>query len=442
MDVTMVYEIMRETYYQKYYDVYPKIVPVDSESVIKIVPLYDHCKFDADSEYVVTIIPMDSFHSLKGGEQSCTSVLKPSDGILEVKHYFEAEQEHILLISVRTNEDEEKIGAFSVYSLKEDLFLRWPYKGDLHMHSNMSDGKESPEFVAASCRKIGFDFMAVTDHQAYEPSIRAKEACKDIDIELQIFPGEEIHLPGVDVHIVNFGGGFSVSQYVQENEEQYRAEVENVANSLDDAPAGVNKLEYAACAWAFDKIRESGGLGIFCHPYWVFQGRYNVSPVFTEYMLEKHPFDAFELLGIGGLQVDSNILQVAHYNEQRAKGNKIAIVGCSDAHGCERGMAFGWIYTMIFSKGLELEDIKESIKNYYSVAVEKLPGCPARVFGPLRLVKLALFLLREVFPKHDELCNEEGNLMLRYISGDKDAAQRLKMIKGQTSKLLDHYWAK
>ena len=63
-------------------------------------------------------------------------------------------------------------------------------------------------------------------------------------------------------------------------------------------------------------------------------------------------------------------------------------------------------------------------------------------FGPLRLVKLALFLLREVFPKHDELCNEEGNLMLRYISGDKDAAQRLKMIKGQTSKLLDHYWAK
>jgi len=440
MDIIQVHEIFRETYYRRYYDVYPRVVPADSESVIKIVPLYDHCKLDAGSEYVVKIIPMDTYHAHRDGEQYHIKAVKPSNGMLEVRHCFEGEQEHVLVVSVRSDEGEREIGEFSVYSLKEDLFRRRPYKGDLHIHSSLSDGKESPEYVAAACRRIGLDFMAVTDHQAYQPSIRAREAFKDVDIDLKIFPGEEIHLPGVEVHIVNFGGSFSISQLVRENEDRYRAEVEAIVNSMNDVPAGVNKLEYAACVWGFEKIRESGGLSIFCHPYWVVGRRYNISPVFTEYMLENHPFDAFELLGIGGLQVDSNMLQVAHYNEQRAKGNNIAIVGNTDAHGCERGVAFGWIYTIIFSEGLELSDIKESIKNYYSVAVEKLPDSPARVFGPLRLVKYALFLLREIFPKHDELCYEEGNLMLGYIRGEKDAAERLKMVKGQTHELMNHYW--
>jgi len=440
MDIIQVHEIFRETYYRRYYDVYPRVVPADSESVIKIVPLYDHCKLDAGSEYVVKIIPMDTYHAHRDGEQYHIKAVKPSNGMLEVRHCFEGEQEHVLVVSVRSDEGEREIGEFSVYSLKEDLFRRRPYKGDLHIHSSLSDGKESPEYVAAACRRIGLDFMAVTDHQAYQPSIWAREAFKDVDIDLKIFPGEEIHLPGVEVHIVNFGGSFSISQLVRENEDRYRAEVEAIVNSMNDVPAGVNKLEYAACVWGFEKIRESGGLSIFCHPYWVVGRRYNISPVFTEYMLEKHPFDAFELLGIGGLQVDSNMLQVAHYNEQRAKGNNIAIVGNTDAHGCERGVAFGWIYTIIFSEGLELSDIKESIKNYYSVAVEKLPDSPARVFGPLRLVKYALFLLREIFPKHDELCYEEGNLMLGYIRGEKDAAERLKMVKGQTHELMNHYW--
>ncbi|NLO82402.1 MAG: hypothetical protein GX094_05000 [Clostridiales bacterium] len=442
MDITRVYEILRETYYRRYYDVYPKLVPADSESVVKIVPLYDHCKFDEDAEYEVKITSMDSCHSQKGEERGYTTVLKPSNGILEVRHCFEGEQEHVLLISVRSNGEEKEIGAFSIYSLKDDLYQRRPYKGELHIHSNLSDGKESPEYVAAACRRIGFDFMAVTDHKAYQPSIRAKETYKDVDIDLKIFPGEEIHLPGVEVHIVNFGANYSISQYVEENPDKYMAEVEAVANNIDDLPAGVDRYEYAACVWCFKKIREGGGLGIFCHPYWVYERRYNVSPVFTDYMLEKHPFDAYELLGIGGIQVDSNMLQVAHYNEQRAKGNQIAIVGCSDAHGCERDVSFGWVYTMVFSKGLEVEDIKEAIKNYYSVAVEKVPGCPVRVFGPWRLVKYALFLLREFFPKHDGLCYEEGNLMLKYIRGEDDAAQRLKMAKGQTARLMNHYWSK
>ncbi|NMB96026.1 MAG: hypothetical protein GYA02_05385 [Clostridiaceae bacterium] len=82
------------------------------------------------------------------------------------------------------------------------------------------------------------------------------------------------------------------------------------------------------------------------------------------------------------------------------------------------------------------------MKNYYSLAVENLPASPVKVYGPFRLTKYAQFLIREVFPKHDELCYEEGKLMLQYIRGEQgeEAAQMLKRLKGQTIRLYEHYW--
>jgi len=53
---------------------------------------------------------------------------------------------------------------------------------------------------------------------------------------------------------------------------------------------------------------------------------------------EQHPFDAFELIGgYKSFEVESNMLQVARYHEERARGRQIRVVGASDAHGCENG---------------------------------------------------------------------------------------------------------
>ena len=37
-------------------------------------------------------------------------------------------------------------------------------KGNIHTHSNRSDGQRSPEDVAETYRRGGYDFMALTDH--------------------------------------------------------------------------------------------------------------------------------------------------------------------------------------------------------------------------------------------------------------------------------------
>lgn len=424
----------------RFFDATPKIVRADQETVIEIKPLFDHCRFTAEAEYEVSYFPTEEFAERSGWPKQSKITLQPIEGVLRIPQYFEDEQEHVLLVSEVTGERRRGLGDFRVYSLKEDLFVRKPYKGDLHLHSNRSDGRESPGYVAGASRRIGFDFMALTDHRQYAPSLEAQHAFDGVDLDLRIFPGEEVHPPSNPVHIVNFGGCFSISELFS-NEQVYRAEVKRIEESLGDLAPGVDRYQYASCCWCFDKIRQAGGLGIFCHPYWFTGHRYAPPGALTAHLLAGQPFDAYEILGgYNRTAVNSNTLQIARYHEERAKGKQIPIVGCSDTHGCERGLLFGWYYTIIFSPKLDLTNLIASVKELYSVAVEAIPGESVRAYGPFRLVKYALFLLREVMPQHDELCVEEGRLMLRHLAGDASAAPSLYALAGRTAALFDGYW--
>ena len=129
--------------------------------------------------------------------------------------------------------------------------------------------------------------------------------------------------------------------------------------------------------------------------------------------MEKKPFTAFEL--IGGHDVESNVLQTAYYNQKRAAGTNIPVVGVSDAHSTIGGDYFGWSYTVILAKDLTREGIREAVENNLSVAVESLPGEATRMYGDFRLVKYFMFLHRTYFPQHDEECRREGAEMYKFI---------------------------
>ncbi len=60
-----------------------------------------------------------------------------------------------------------------------------PLKGDLHFHSNLSDGENSPEEMLDSLFEKGFDFCCLTDHDL--PTDKAKYF-KD----LLVLPGQEL----------------------------------------------------------------------------------------------------------------------------------------------------------------------------------------------------------------------------------------------------------
>ncbi len=68
-------------------------------------------------------------------------------------------------------------------------------------------------------------------------------------------------------------------------------------------------------------------------------------------------------------------------------------------------------------------------------------GKVTTAYGPFRLVRYAQFLVRELLPPHDALCEEEGNLMLAHAAGDKSAEQRLKECSGRVEALYSRLWA-
>ena len=431
------------------FEVTPQIVRAGQEATITIRPLHQHVYFNLDqlADYRVWMFPAGGL----AGQTISTAALElqpkwvanglQGEHILTVRYRFEREQEYVLFLENVSGKPRARSFEFRLYALEADLFARKPYKGDLHMHSSRSDGRESPAYVAASCRKIGMDFMALTDHRQYEPSLEAIGAFAGLPVDLRMYPGEEVHPPDNPVHMINFGASFSINALFRNEEARYRAEVQALAEQLVDFPDGVDRYTYASCEWCFRQIRAGGGLGIFCHPYWLSRHRYDIPEDLTTLLLERQPWDALEIIGGYHLfEVESNWLQVARYHEERSKGKRIPVVGVSDAHGCERGELFGWYYSIVFAPTTDLPDLVQSIHDLHSVAVEALPGQDARAHGPFRLTLYSQFLLREILPLHDRLCLEEGRLMLAHAAGDALAATQLSGLQGRTAALYARLW--
>jgi hypothetical protein len=414
------------------YEVFPKILPADKSSTITIRPLGLHAAFDPNALYLVRFIPMDQSIEPLEYDQYPSITTHPEAGVLRFSHMFSEEQEHYIKV-FKLPETETPLGTFRVFSLKPDLYALKPYRGDFHVHTCRSDGQESPAIVAANFRRHGFDFLAITDHHKWYPSQEAMDAYKDAPIDLGIFHGEEIHATDNHIHIVNFGGSYSVNELFENDDEKYRREVHVIMNNTT-VPHGVNAFEYASSVWCFDRVREAGGLAIFCHPYWI-PNAYHVPQKMVDLLFERKPFDAFEV--IGGHEVYSNNMQTAYYNEARAKGMTIPIVGSSDAHGTEDEYWFDWFSTIVFAKDPERDSIISAVKGLYSVAVECYPGEAFRLYGPYRMVKYAQFLMYEYFPLHHALCFEEGRQMKEYACGDESAVQKLSVMHGRTAALLE-----
>lgn len=427
-----------------YFDIWPKVVPADQQSTIRITPLYQHCTFN-DSDNLSIHYVRDDGKLLEAGYAgwAAFSTVQPTlrNGTLEITLLFAGEFEHTLKVMRQTEQGEEELAVFYIYSLAHDLLKLRPYKGDFHLHSFHSDGKESPAYVAASCRRIGLDFMALTDHYRYAPSLEAIAAMAELETDLKCYPGEEIHPPDNPVHIVNFGGNFSVNDWISEHQPTYSQKVTQKAQAQAlSVTEQHNAYQIASSEWVFDKIREGNGIAMYCHPYWRPDHRYYVNQEVNDQLLTRQHFDVLEIIGgFYRYEMESNALAVARYHERQAQGQLIPVAGVSDSHGCD-GDLFGWYYTIILAQSDKFDDLATGIKSLHSVAVEAVPGEFPRVTGPFRLVKFVYFLLREFYPVHDELCQEEGKLMLAHLAGDQTAKAQLAKLKGRVPALLAKYW--
>ena len=444
-----------------YYDIYPKVFLGDREKHITVKPLGDHASFESEHVYTVKIFKVNQSNPKVYPERSGRSSLTltpDADGCLRFSAYFEGEGEHF--INVYYSEDEKPRLTLSVYSLLSDMAGRIPQRGDLHMHTCRSDGKESPTVTAANYRGHGYDFFTISDHRRYYPSLEAIAFYKDLT-DFCIVPGEEIHLPLNNVHYVNFGGSYSINALVTPNKNQEKAGDDLSFRSIDgNAPAPMTEEEFiamieersktvpreyeserksfAVMEWIYEHMQKNGGLGIFPHPYWLCQ-MMQLAEDYTEFIYEKAPFDAFEVLG-GENYYQHNGFQTGFYYEMRAKGIDHPIVGSTDSHGSTEHNRNALICsTIVFSKANEKDALIDAIKNKYSVAVDTISK-EYRLVGDFRFVKYGSFLLENYFPLHDLACAAEGYYMKKYATGDLDAEKILAALKGQIPAMQKKYF--
>ena len=446
-----------------HYDLYPRVFPENRDVRLTIRPLGRHKEFQPGKSYTVRIIPMlyrDKVAPDWEHDFEKISVVPDKNGNICFNSTFPEEQEHLLELF----DGERKIETFQVYSLHNDLACRYPYLGDLHVHSCYSDGVEAPEIVVADYRKRGYDFVTLTDHQNYAGSLAAIKAYRDAKIDINIVPGEEVHFPDNEVHIVNFGGLRSVNALVRDNVKQVNRkgidttkaspeewcitpgqpvpvtmeddDFRNLINGLVKKAGfkdGRDAFCFCACKWLCERIHEADGLCIFAHPYWRCS-TYHVDENMTRLLLDSGMFDAFELFG-GERYLEQNEFQLFAYQEARARGTKIPVVGSSDVHGVYNNVNADVAATIVFAEKNERSSIINAVRSGYSAAVDRISK-ETRLGGELRFVRYARYLLETYFPELESLCYEEGRLMKSYIcKTESDALEKLNALHGRTDAL-------
>lgn len=289
--------------------------------------------------------------------------------------------------------------SFEIYSLEEDLYKLTPFKGDTHLHTTESDGLFTPTETVSAYYEAGFDYMAITDHHKYAGSAKMAATMDKIAKHFKVYPGEEVHNRGMGYfHIINLGASASVNEIINADPDGvFEKIIQNAAEIKKQyaLPDSIDEKEFAFRLWVSQKIREFGGLSVLCHPYWDAYGEYNMQTPMLELLLKNGIFDAFEVVDDDDHTGNGVNLQTAIYNEMRANGIKVPIVGSSDCHSVVSDV-FDKFFTYAFCENIN--DVKQAVKDLKTVAVERI-GNEYRVYGPFRLVKYARFLCDNLEPE-------------------------------------------
>lgn len=418
----------------KYY-VFPSVLLAGKQSKVTIIPKKEKYSFTED-EYMLTVVPTEEkdtdnepvFHQW---------AISAEDGVLSFEYDFQKEQEYALLLETKEG---KKLLDCSVYALESDLYETVPYKGDLHFHSVYSDARGELSEIAGALRENGYDFLCLTDHHRFYPSEELKAMYEGVDTGLHVFLGEEVHdLNKRQIHIINFNGKYSVNRLIEEDYDNLKSRfMEEARNTV--TPEGVDAVDYVFRKWICDEIRKGGGLAIYPHPYWspsTWKKAYHVGTTASIYAIKEGIYDAFELLNGSG-DIRKNNLQVALYQELRAEGVDIPIVGSTDSHGidCERS-TFDHAYTLVFAK--DINEIPQAILDKRSVAVENIPNETPRVHGHLRMVKYALFLMEHFYPEYMALTKPLGGLVYAY-GETKKCAEDIEIISNRITEFRNGYF--
>lgn len=401
-----------------YYSINDIFFECRKESTITISCKYNYQEISGD--YDVLITPVLNYTYQVANQYIDTFIrVSASNNIINIPFSFSEEQQYRLTLwKLDSLGNRHLFVEYNVYALESDLIKLKFLKGDLHCHSTYSDGYEPPEQVVCSARKLGCDFLAITDHNSYEGSVKAEEWVNRNGGEITIIRGEEYSCAYTPLHILSLGAprkldSYNYSFYCIRNKDQELCLDERIEDILKKTNVdNYDPLAFAGTKFLFDRIRENGGFSVLCHPMWKplgYTGNRSDAPLSLIIdLIKDNSFDGYEVVSGSTLgETDVSALQhsIVINNTQH---QDFAYIGVTDSHyySCDR--ISGKHFTVVFSEDATAKKIIDALRQKRSVAVEIDEKGTPLCYGPLRYVLLTYFLIKEYFPKKDRQAYLDG----------------------------------
>ena len=176
-----------------------------------------------------------------------------------------------------------------------DMPARGWWGADLHMHSTVSDGAQSPEDVAYACRAEGLQIAALADHNTvdHHPVWLAQRSDDFLPIRGQEVTTKRGHMVAINNPSL-------------------------ISHDISQGEADARRI--------FRQIREDGGVSIVAHPY---------VPGHVYQFPEVLDYDAMEILN-GSVPPHGAVFDFVQgrkaWHQLLSQGHRIAVVGNSDCH--------------------------------------------------------------------------------------------------------------
>jgi hypothetical protein len=401
-------------------EAFPRAVPAGRTALVRLRAPHGHPALAPKQRRIVRF-----YSKVNRTEDSRTQVRIGTRGVLRLRLPFTTAGEYVLDV-IGPGKEEKLLASERFFALKPEWVSLRPYKGDLHLHTYGSDGRMSRLAAALRGREVGMDFIAITDHDRYEPSVLAREEARAAGLDLLLIPGEEVTIRERGGHILalNASGPVGSERFRRRSYAERRRYVTEL--SARELVKPLTAKQYSHGVWTIGKIRQLGGLALIAHPFWEAQNKYYPPRAMCEQLMRDGLCDGFEVMG-GSPGVEGNRLAVALYCEQALRGRLWPVIGGSDAHGAA---GVGRHFTILFAPKLSAQDVVRSLREFRSVACDAGVGPDGAIYGPLDFVEYAYYLQREFFPLHDRICAaqaavcREGLREARAV--DSAAARRLR----------------
>lgn len=388
-------------------DMYPKVVAAYSRAT-----LYFNLRGSALDEAVpqIRLTPMEvydishapDYWSHHADRYEWVDLTPLDDGLYSVEADFAAEQRY----AVRLRLGDEISYPYYLYAVEADLAPLRPYKGDTHVHTNRSDGKDEPFAAACAYRGAGYDFVAITDHGRYAPSVELAAEIRPLTKSFYIMLGEEVHPKGGSYfHIVSLGASRHITEVFEQRPDEAAAAIQKILDTREDLSVLPDPRAAAYRIYIASEIRAAGGVPVLTHPFWETDGEYCMQPVECMYHMRHGDFDTLEVLGGNDGTGNGNNLLEMWWDQARAEGVSMPVVGSSDCHSVivyGDYDHFNYQFTLVLATGHE--DLLSAIREGRTVAVDRRSDKHFRCVGDYRYAKYARFLMGEYYPYHTVLC--------------------------------------